>query len=163
LFFCSVSCWDAHVPMMRHRDAWAEKVVAPTREQYLAELAEEEKAEVSDEADKGRRIVGLSDDGLPKDVLVVVSKLKAYVKARSGMSTSDGAIDVLSAHLRKLCDRAIRHAGTAGPQNGHGSRLRSDPEIERRLILRARGYGAIVPSQRIPKARSHVTLSSGSG
>lgn len=118
LFFCSVSCWDAHVPMMRHRDAWAEKAKAPTREQYLQELAEEEEAEASkmaaDEADKQRRIVGLSDDGLPKEVLVVVSKLKAYVKARSGMSTSDGAIDVLSSHLRKLCDEAIRHAGTAG-------------------------------------------------
>jgi histone H3/H4 len=36
------------------------------------------------------------------------------VRARSGMSTSDGVIDVLSAHLRKLCDRAIEHAGTAG-------------------------------------------------
>ena len=117
LFFCSVSCWDAHVPMMRHRDAWAEKAVAPSREAYLAELAEEEQeeaAKMADEADKSRRIVGLSDDGLPKDVLVVVSKLKNYVKARSGMSTSDGAIDVLSAHLRKLCDEAIRHAATAG-------------------------------------------------
>ena len=103
--------------MMRHRDAWAEKVVAPSREQYLAELAEEEEkeaTEMSDEADKGRRIVGLPGDDLPKDVLIVVSKLKAYVKARSGMSTSDGAIDVLSDHLRKLCDQAIQHAGTAG-------------------------------------------------
>ncbi len=104
--------------MMRHRDAWAEPVKAPTREQYLAELAEEAEDEATkmaaEEADKSRRIVGLSDDGLPKDVLVVVSKLKAYVKARSGMSTSDGAVDVLSAHLRKLCDEAIRHAGTAG-------------------------------------------------
>jgi len=51
---------------------------------------------------------------LPKDVLVVVSKLKAYVKARSGMSTSDGAIDVLSRHLRQLCNLAIQHAGTEG-------------------------------------------------
>ncbi len=118
LFFCSVPCWDAHVPMMRHRDAWAEPVKAPTREQYLAEAEAEERAakdaEMADEADKARRIVGLSDDGLPKDVLVVVSKLKAYVKARSGMSTSDGVVDVLSAHLRGLCDEAIRHAGTAG-------------------------------------------------
>lgn len=118
LFFCSLSCWDAHVPMMRHRDAWAEKAKAPTREEYLAELAEEREEEASkmaaDEADKQRRIVGLSDDGLPKEALVVVSKLKSYVKARSGMSTSDGAMDVLSNHLRKLCDEAIRHAGTAG-------------------------------------------------
>lgn len=115
LFFCSVSCWDAHVPMMRHRDAWAEQTKAPEREQYLAELAEEEEAtQMAEEAEKGRRIVGLAGDDLPKDVLIVVSKLKAYVKARSGMSTSDGAIDVLSAHLRKLCDQATQHAATAG-------------------------------------------------
>jgi histone H3/H4 len=123
LFFCSVPCWDAHVPMMRHRDAWAEPTKAPTREQYLAELAEDAEAESRQNEreasrmegeERGRRIVGLSDDDLPKDVLVVVSKLKNYVRARSGMSTSDGVIDVLSAHLRKLCDRAIEHAGTAG-------------------------------------------------
>jgi hypothetical protein len=117
LFFCSVPCWDAHVPMMRHRDAWAEPAKAPTREQYLAELAEEaeeEATKMAQEADKGRRIVGLPGDDLPKDVLVVVSKLKAYVKAQSGMSTSDGVVDVLSAHLRKLCDQAAQHAATAG-------------------------------------------------
>ena len=101
--------------MMRHRDAWAEKVKSPTREDYLAELQEDEEAnKMAEEADKGRRIVGLAGDDLPKDVLVVVSKLKAYVKARSGMSTSDGAIDVLSAHLRTLCDQASQHAATAG-------------------------------------------------
>ena len=125
LYFCSVPCWDAHVPMMRHRDAWAEPTKAPTREQHLADLAEEAQAEARqnererearsmESDDRSRRIVGLSDEGIPKEVLVVVSKLKAYVKARSGMSTSDGAIDVLSAQLRKLCDRAIEHAATAG-------------------------------------------------
>jgi histone H3/H4 len=127
LFFCSVSCWDAHVPMMRHRDAWAEKTKAPTREAYQLELAEEAEREserdaqeqkqepsMSDSTEKGRRIVGLAGDDLPKDVLVVVSKLKAYVKARSGMSTSDGVMDVLSDHLRKLCHLASEHAATAG-------------------------------------------------
>jgi histone H3/H4 len=56
---------------------------------------------------------GSSDlDDRPDDVLVVVSKLKAYVKARSGMSTSDAVPQVLSAHLRRLSRKAIRHAGT---------------------------------------------------
>jgi hypothetical protein len=121
LYFCSVPCWDAHVPMMRHRDAWAETARAPTRETYLAELAEEQRREteereaaMTDESEKGRRIVGLSDEGVPKEVLIVVSKLKSYVKARSGMSTSDSVIEVLSNHLRQLCDQAIAHAGTAG-------------------------------------------------
>ena len=31
LVFCSVECWDAHVPMMRHRDSWAEERSAPPR------------------------------------------------------------------------------------------------------------------------------------
>jgi histone H3/H4 len=102
--------------MMRHRDAWAEKATAPSQEQYLAELAEEEAEEeakaVADETEK-RRIVTTGDDAA-KEVLVVVSKLKGYVKARSGMSTSDGVVDVLSQHLRKLCDQAIENATTAG-------------------------------------------------
>ncbi len=46
-----------------------------------------------------------------KDVLVVVSKLKKYIKDRSGMNTSDGIVDVLSDHLRAICDEAIRAAG----------------------------------------------------
>ena len=30
LAFCSVNCWDAHVPMLRHRESWAEEARAPT-------------------------------------------------------------------------------------------------------------------------------------
>ena len=50
-------------------------------------------------------------DDRPDEVLVVVAKLKGYVKARAGMSTSDGVIPVLSAYLRRLARQAIRHAG----------------------------------------------------
>ena len=46
------------------------------------------------------------------EVLIVTSKLKNYVKARSGMATSDGIVPVLSAHLRSLARQAIRQAGT---------------------------------------------------
>ncbi|MBI5531242.1 MAG: hypothetical protein HY898_00900 [Deltaproteobacteria bacterium] len=51
---------------------------------------------------------------MPRDVLVVVSKLKAYVRARSGFNTSDGVTDVLSDHLRDLCKQAIRNAAQDG-------------------------------------------------
>lgn len=114
LYFCSVPCWDAHVPDARHRDAWAEEEKAPTREAFLAERPGADSTAV-------RRVVGVSreaaapaverDNGdLPQDVLVVVSKLKAYVKARSTLNTSDGVTDVLSEHLRSLCTAAIRSA-----------------------------------------------------
>jgi len=124
-FFCSLACWDAHLHEARHRDAWAEPMKAPTREAFLREQADEAQREqrasaretqMSEEADKRRRIIGAGApaEDLPKDVLVVVSKLKAYVKARSGMNTSDGVTDVLSNQLRKLCDAAIEVAQADG-------------------------------------------------
>jgi histone H3/H4 len=51
-------------------------------------------------------------DDRPDEVLVVVSKVKTYIKARAGMSTSDAVAGVLSAHLRRLARKAIRIAGT---------------------------------------------------
>jgi hypothetical protein len=51
---------------------------------------------------------------LPGDVLVVASKLKSYVRAASGMNTSDRVMEVLSERVRRLCDRAIRNAERAG-------------------------------------------------
>lgn len=121
LFFCSLGCWEAHVPMMRHRDAWAVETRAPSRAAWQAEQAE---AEASDragssptqsagEGEPRRRIVPSHDD-LPRDVLVVVSKLKAYVRARSGMNTSDGVARVLSDALRRWCDQAIDNAARDG-------------------------------------------------
>jgi ATP-dependent 26S proteasome regulatory subunit len=44
------------------------------------------------------------------DVLVVVSKVKKYVRDRSGMNTSDAVAEALGAHVRKVCDDAIRNA-----------------------------------------------------
>jgi hypothetical protein len=41
LIFCTVSCWDAHVPMMNHRESWAEERTAPTREERVRELSGE--------------------------------------------------------------------------------------------------------------------------
>ena len=49
-------------------------------------------------------------DVTDKDILIVVSKLKKYIKDRSGFNTSDGIVDVLSDHVRAICDEAIRAA-----------------------------------------------------
>src|SRR5512140_577483 len=38
LVFCSVACWDSHVATLRHRDAWAEDRIAPTRVAWEREL-----------------------------------------------------------------------------------------------------------------------------
>ncbi len=119
LFCGSVPCWDAHVPEARHRDAWAEPRRAPSRTEWERIKAEEEAHDdepenVEREAPRRRIVSSSADDELPKDVLIVVSKLKAYVKARSGMNTSDGVVSVLSEHVRRLCDEAIRNARQEG-------------------------------------------------
>lgn len=129
LYFCSVPCWDAHVPEARHRDAWAEPVRAPSLRDWLADHSGEEDDDLDEGAQRQtvpspgtavpdpprRRVVAPDErDDLPRDVLIVVSKLKAYVKARSGLNTSDGVADVLSDQVRRLCDAAIRRAREDG-------------------------------------------------
>jgi len=113
LYFCSVPCWDAHVPEARHRDAWAEETRAPTREAWQAEQRAEmaaSEASMDEKTPRERKMVTPKADELPREVLVVVSKLKAYIRARSGFNTSDGVTDMLSDHLRRLCDLAIDNA-----------------------------------------------------
>ena len=48
------------------------------------------------------------------DTLVVVSKIKKYVKDSAGMNTSGNVPPVLSAYVRRLVDRAVEHARGEG-------------------------------------------------
>jgi hypothetical protein len=121
--FCSVECWDTHVPVMRHRNPSALEKRAPSQAQWERERAAEappaaparpQSRAASDEPAGSRGEFELDDRDLPRDILVVVSKLKAYVRARSGMNTSDGAMEILSDRLRTLCDAAIRNAARDG-------------------------------------------------
>lgn len=45
-----------------------------------------------------------------KETLVVVSKLKSYIKNKSGLSTSASVAEKLSEKIRLLCDQAIENA-----------------------------------------------------
>ena len=105
LVFCSVPCWDTHVVVLRHRDAWAVEAQAPTRE--AAASAQQRTAEAP-----ATRVAPPAP--AEADVLIVVSKVKKYIKDRSGMNTSDSVATALSDHIRALCDAAIRAAATEG-------------------------------------------------
>lgn len=115
--FCKVDCWDAHVPMLRHRDAWADEKTAPTAEEWAREQRAEAKPAA---ATAPRRVVEPSSTGtsdpaaVPMDVLVVVSKLKHYIRVTAGMNTSDDVVDTLSNRLRYLCDDAVERARSDG-------------------------------------------------
>ena len=104
--FCSVACWNAHVPTMRHRDAWAEEQRSPTQAEWASSASE---------ADGATSAPAPAATGeIPHDILIVASKLKQYVRARSGMNTSDSVLEVLSRRVRMLCDDAIQRARTDG-------------------------------------------------
>jgi hypothetical protein len=55
-----------------------------------------------------------TDADVPRDILVVVSKLKLYVRAISGMNTSDDVVGPLSDRLRLMCDDAVERARDDG-------------------------------------------------
>lgn len=146
LFFCSVSCWEAHLPTMRHREAWAVEKRSPTAAAWQRQLAEDSglatpspapaaarpaavktvaPAPASARAEGGsgqrieprRQVVApppAEEDIGEDDILIVVSKLKKYIRGKSGMNTSDNVMAVLSAHLRRVCDRAIQKAAEEG-------------------------------------------------
>jgi hypothetical protein len=114
--FCSVECWDMHVPTMRHREAWAEENRSPTRAAREREHPPAPRPTVSASppppasAPRAAAPAG----AIEREILVVVSKMKAYVRARSGMNTSDAFADVLSDWIRAHCDEAIRSAEREG-------------------------------------------------
>lgn len=134
LAFCSVSCWDAHLAVVPHRESWAVERRAPSREEWEREQAgapgsatigapaprrtEPDAPAASPTAATPRRILPPPAEARPdaaaRDVLIVTSKLKAYIRARSGMSTSDRCVDPLSDAVRELADRAIEKARAEG-------------------------------------------------
>jgi histone H3/H4 len=52
----------------------------------------------------------MSDSNSEKEILVVASKLKKYIRSTSGMSTSGSVAPALSDTIRSLCDQAIEKA-----------------------------------------------------
>lgn len=129
LAFCSVSCWDAHLAVVPHRESWAVERRAPTRAQWEREQAAERAAAAPAGAaaptapaaaapTAPRRILPPPAPARPdpgaREVLIVTSKLKAYVRARSGMNTSDRCVEPLSDAVRALADRAIARARAEG-------------------------------------------------
>jgi hypothetical protein len=125
MVFCTVSCWDSHVADARHRDAWAVEARAPSKDAWQRELAanppEPAPARPATPVHPVvRRLVGEPPPApaaatalaevVDRDILIVVSKLKKYIKDRSGMNCGDAVVDVLSEHVRAICDESIRAA-----------------------------------------------------
>ena len=110
LVFCTVSCWEVHLPGANHREAWAVERRAPKTPEPGSEPA----------AESGgvRRVVrsapSRAPDPAPHEVLIVASRLKDYVRGRSGYNTSDRVLEPLSEIVRRAVDQAIENARREG-------------------------------------------------
>ncbi|MBN1608963.1 MAG: hypothetical protein JW940_20215, partial [Polyangiaceae bacterium] len=102
---------------MRHRDAWAEERRSPSApadpSTPSTPRGDAAGSRASDETSR-RRVVssaaGPDESDSAHEVLVVASKLKAYIRDVAEMNTSDRVFTILSDHLRQLSRRAARHA-----------------------------------------------------
>ncbi len=56
----------------------------------------------------------MSDSYSENEVLVVVSKVKKYIRSAAGMNTSDRVTSTLSDIIRNLCNQAIERARADG-------------------------------------------------
>jgi hypothetical protein len=94
---------------------------APTREEWALQQAEAEEAARAARPVEERIVNDGNESNAPagggetaREVLIVVSKLKQYIKAKSGMNTSDAIVPVLSDLVRTICDQAIESARSDG-------------------------------------------------
>ncbi len=124
LYFCSVSCWEVHLPVARHREAWAEEHTAPSAAETAAAVSSESEAprkrrrlarEAQSRPESTSKAAGDQiPSQMPREVLIIASRLKEYVRAASGFNTSDRALEPLSEIVREVCDQAIRKAAAEG-------------------------------------------------
>lgn len=119
--FCSVLCWETHVPGAGHRDAGAIEKKSPSYDEWIKEnngdynqssmpkriLVNPQNTSANTTATRGR-------SSMENEVLVVVSKMKQYIKDCADMNTSADVNEILSEMIRKSCDQAIESAKADG-------------------------------------------------
>jgi hypothetical protein len=116
------------------RDAWNAELAQEQRSEAAAAVMAPKAASSPGVEPVRRRVVAEMGTGAPsspgtspsgpsevtlasdveREVLVVVSKMKKYIRDRSGMNCSDSVAEGLSDHVRRLCDDAIRTAAADG-------------------------------------------------
>ncbi len=94
---------------MRHKEAWAEQATAPSQ----VESSSSVRRVASSPAEHRAATTENSADN-ETEILIVASKLKAYIKSRSDLNTSASVMERLSDMVRLLSDQAIDNARRDG-------------------------------------------------
>lgn len=111
LVFCSVPCWDAHLPIMNHREASTIERTAPSQqENNSTPTAATPPAASKGSAGTTPRANPTQGTSNNNEILVVASKVKDYIKEQSGMNTAASALEALSDRIRQLSNVGIENA-----------------------------------------------------
>jgi hypothetical protein len=110
-----------HLPGANHREAWAVERRAPTKPDAEAgrKPAPAKSAKPAESRPARRILVSpptpkKTTEDVPREVLIVASRLKDYVRAKSGYNTSDRVLDPLSDIIRRVVDQTIENARRDG-------------------------------------------------
>lgn len=115
LHFCTVSCWEVHLPGANHREAWAVEKRAPASAESPPQKSQPAATSASQPTPNRRiPVTPPRAPAAPEEVLIVASRLKDYIRARSGYNTSDRVLAPLSVLVRRVCDAAIENARREG-------------------------------------------------
>jgi hypothetical protein len=121
--FCNITCFEAHLPGARHRDAGAVEKIAPRTAEAAVSPSVSLSVSSSTPTQSSRPLQQNQTGGAMstnstkpnhQEVLIVASRLKDYITARSGYNTSQSVMDVLSDHIRVVCERAMEQARNDG-------------------------------------------------
>lgn len=106
--FCSIPCWEVHLPAAKHRSAGAIEKIAPRS-------LESKKIIISGDSSVAKTsVASIGGSSMSHEVLVVVSKMKQYIRDKSEFNTSEDVNQILSNMIRIACDRAIDKARAQG-------------------------------------------------
>ena len=102
-----------HVPILNHKNAWAEEGRSPSQAAVQAE-APVRRIIVSPSQNTPNLAPSSKSSPMDHDVLIVASKLKQYVKDKYDLNTSADVMDALSQEVRRITDRAVDKARAEG-------------------------------------------------
>jgi len=106
--FCSVGCWEAHLPGAKHRSS------AGAIEKYAPKTFEARRIIPTTSVAASTTLAAGKSSSMSHEVLVVVSKMKQYIRDTSDFNTAEDVNQVLSNMIRIACDRAIEKAKVQG-------------------------------------------------
>lgn len=118
--FCSVPCFEVHLPSARHKDAAAIEMrspaagSAPSAQAATTGAAPTRRVIAPGAPTAGSTAMSTGKAAMPREVLIIASRLKEYIQARADMNTSGQVMEILSDQVRVLCDRAIDNARADG-------------------------------------------------